>query len=507
MSNSDKHEEDRYEFRGVKLAHELMVDILGALIPGALFLFCIIICIVFPMNNLFSLGENFNFEAGDWLWIVVFLSLLILSYVFGLIFYRADIKRSDRADIRREQKKELVLFMKEMPKGYTPKENSARNKGKQCRINNLKYKEKANAIMYSKLRNARTKYCVNLLLREVSPLKESMEKALNRTLCEAPYDKNYLNYCRKVEELLKEIHKNGRITNKKMNEFRKNILCVLFPDDINNILSYEDSSKYMDRNYKKINRGSRHKYYIIAKSIFPEIAVLSLSARSVLVNTVKIVPLVHSFRDFVRLGWVRHLRIVSRLFRINNDWLLERLCVDTDTKYEPYNVYMVDYLILHMQNESGCATEKRCDFPYISYYKYLLKREQIDILKYAQWASDTKRTKNCINQYKIELQLKEPKAYSIIIKNESHIRMASSSWHVARAIRNLSWVTIALLLIYTSEYFILTFPVSTLAISYFILSYVPQFIHYQRLREIYYTLLTYKLWKETTNRQLQTVYA
>ena len=161
---------------------------------------------------------------------------------------------------------------------------------------------------------------------------------------------------------------------------------------------------------------------------------------------------------------------------------------------------MVAYLILHMQNESGCATEKRCDFPYVSYYKYLLKREQIDILKYTQWASDTKRTKNCINQYKIELQLKEPMAYSIIIKNESHIRMASSSWHVARAIRNLSWATIAILpAICSGEYLILMFPVSTLALSYFILSYVPQFIHYQRLREIYYTLQTYRLWKEATD--------
>lgn len=110
-------ENDRYEFKGVKIAHELMVDILGALIPGALFLFCTIVFIVFPIvcysvpNNSFS----FLMKDGEWFWIVAFFLFLILSYVISLIFYRADIKQPDRLDIRREKKKKMDLLLSQMP--------------------------------------------------------------------------------------------------------------------------------------------------------------------------------------------------------------------------------------------------------------------------------------------------------------------------------------------------------------------------------------------------------
>lgn len=98
-------------------------------------------------------------------------------------------------------------------------------------------------------------------------------------------------------------------------------------------------------------------------------------------------------------------------------------------------------MILHMQNESGCATEDRCDFPYMSYYKYLLKRELKSLLQYVKWSTPATRTKNQLNQYKIELQLHVSNAFSIITKNESHIRMASSSWHVAKVIKGMSfWI-------------------------------------------------------------------
>lgn len=117
MGKTDIEDDDRYEFKGVKIAHELMVDILGALIPGALFLFCTIVCIVFPLICYATPNNNFGFlmKDGDWFWIVAFLSFLILSYVIGLIFYRSDIKVPDRRDIRREQDKKLTDLLKRMP--------------------------------------------------------------------------------------------------------------------------------------------------------------------------------------------------------------------------------------------------------------------------------------------------------------------------------------------------------------------------------------------------------
>lgn len=526
MSNKSKQNDDRYEFNGVKLAHELMVDIWGALIPGVLFLFCLI-CMFSPVMYYFGPDIQSILPNANSFWIVAFLSFLILAYVLGMIFYRADIKCPDRMDIRREQESKLLIFLNDMPKGFVPKKhrkskggrgNSHYNKQsssydiirwwkslilhiKYVLVTPIRRRERKNKLVYNKLCRARTKYAINLLLREISPLKRSMENVLNNKDDSdmTPYNKQYLEYCCKAEKYLKQLLTNNasRVDEQEMIEFRKNILCILFPDDIDSILSFKD--KVQD--YETTKKGSRHKYYIIAQSIFPEISYLSLSARSVIVSTIKIVPLVHSFRTHIRWGFGRQCRIKARLFRINHDWFLERRCIDTNDEYELYNIYMVAYLILHMQNESGCATEKRCDFPYISYYKYLLKRGQIDILEYIQWSAYSRRSKNCINQYKISLQLHEPKAYSIIVKNESHIRMASSSWHVSKVIRNISWIPI-IMLFFTQNYLALLFPLSTLSLSLYILYHVPQFIHYQRLREIYHTLWTYKLWKDSKKNTL-----
>lgn len=179
-----------------------------------------------------------------------------------------------------------------------------------------------------------------------------------------------------------------------------------------------------------------------------------------------------------------------------------------------------------MQNESGCATEDRCDFPYISYYKYLLKRGLTDLLKYVNWHNPSARTKNQLNKFKIILQLNVPNAYSILAKNESHIRMASSSWHVARVIKKISRYSLVASLLFliielpishedflmqkeynsfilyyfkhylVSAFIAILFPLLTIYLSRYIIKNVPKFIHYQRLREIYYTLNVYLQWEE-----------
>lgn len=87
-----------------------------------------------------------------------------------------------------------------------------------------------------------------------------------------------------------------------------------------------------------------------------------------------------------------------------------------------------------MQCECACATANRCNFPYINYYKYLLKRNEIDLLSEVSWYLPNARSKNKINRYKIFIQTHQPKTYFIITKNESHIRMAASSWYVANTL-------------------------------------------------------------------------
>lgn len=48
----------------------------------------------------------------------------------------------------------------------------------------------------------------------------------------------------------------------------------------------------------------------------------------------------------------------------------------------------------------------------------------------------------------------------------------------------------------TNCYIAVVFPIISLLLAFYILRNVPRFIHYQRLREIYYTLKVYKLWKD-----------
>lgn len=639
MANKEEKEDDsRYEFNSVKFAHELMVDVLGALIPGALFLFCIILCILFPIICYSTQKNNFGFlmKDVDWFWIVAFLSFLILSYVLGLIFYRADIKMPDKADIRREQEKKLKAFVDGLP--VIDKADSANTK------NIMKFEAK------------RLRYAATLLEGEIKPLAQALKEyeniirkqsnsctqsEVNKIENQEPYGDKFKECCDEALKIIKQIksapvtyieaqnihaehpeYKSNEITN--LENLRRFVLCIMFPEAIANFEVNDNDVKLKNDEFESNfpnNKGNEH-YYDIAKELFPEIDIIPFRSRSVLINTVKIIPMVECHTTKVKLDWWRRLRFRIRLYLINHNWLIEEWRLKKRKKSnvhcELFNIFMVSYLILHMQNESGCATERRCDFPYMSYYKYLLKRRLYNLLQYADWATSSARTKNHINKYKIDLQVHVPNAYAVIIKNESHIRMASSSWHVAKVIRRLSWFVLiftilvsVLGIIYNVEskddglkkeqnekqdglkfvvnyqegethtfsmgeqkglvnvttdsednynsvksehteetsktvkhttsgksagnesndassdnpkkctyvkfidtvlpfigykkianiYLAILFPLLTLLLSYYILKKIPQFIHYQRLREIYFTLELYMRWEEAKEKR------
>lgn len=421
-SKTENFVDERYEFNGGKLAHELMVDILGGLIPGALFLFSTILCVVAPLICYAEPSNNFGplLKDSDWFWIVAFLSFLLLSYVIGHLFSRADIKVPDRFDIRREQKKKIIALFSGMPK----------NKSKAC------------------------VHVLKLLKEEVTPLKLNFEeyfakinKSYNSDKSDKnnknPYSQDFKNSCENLENLINVVTKvleNATLEDSciyyfpsindntliDIESFDKELLSILFPelstsiDKCKGLVSNSDISIDAVRtllNFRKILptcfshfKGLNEKFILISRLIF--------SLRWRLINKIKInlesEAWIHSYtsrREFDHSS-------IETVYAINIHQFLENL--------------IVGYLILHLQNESGCCTEERCDFPYISYYKYLLKRDKLELLKLVSWTTPSSRTKNQINDYKIELQTKVPNAYSIISRNESHIRMASSSWHVAK---------------------------------------------------------------------------
>lgn len=495
--NNHSNRSNRTELSGAKIAHEFMVDVLGGLIPGALFLFCLILCIGLPM--LCYLGPTYDFKNilkdADWFWIVAFLSFLILSYVIGHIFYRADIKEPDRRDIRREQKKKFMSLMNDL--------NSI-DRGVKGKKNRYLYK---------------CRHVSALLGNEIKALTDGLRILDGGNGSNGnPYNQEYEKSCRDAMDFL------SGVTERKLQvrDFERNMLIILFPE--------------LATSGMKINPGKEIDYEkrSTVKVLFPHIEGVSYNAVSIIEHASKVVKLVGCSHlcKFWRVNWI-HLR----WFFFNHSKGLEKISQRITKKFkyksDEVNLYtlIVCYLILHMQNESGCATEERCDFPYMSYYKYLLKRQQNHLLPYVKWTTGAQRTKNQLNIYKIQLQLAMPFEYSIIAKNESHIRMASSSWHVARVIRTLAvimliitislaaatiWIEIAndLLCHHIIRWMpvlsgpqdgnlllAIIFPIITLSFTSYLNRAVPRFIHYQRLREIFHTLEIYSIWDSGRKQQ------
>lgn len=450
------------QITGVKLVHELMVDIMGGLIPGVLFLFSILMCIVFPIFCYTGIPHfpNENGGSDGWFWVVVFLTFLILSYVIGHIFYRSDIKEPDKADLNRQQNK---FFKKQLQ----PSLMNIVAEGKREDSN----KPEDNKKDENNIQNKVVEHIIHLLISEIEPLRESMESKGAKNSESDVYNENFLNNCNVAIKGLKELLKNSKENDGK---YRDSLLSVLFP---------EIKKERPDKSRQPLEQMDH--YTIIIDSYKK-----------------KIRPILHKV-------------IAQRL---------DELLLDL-------TVY---YSILHFQNEAGCATEDRCDFPYISYYKYLLKRKETELLKYVNWCTNDSRTKNKINKYKIKLQMFASNAYSILNKNESHIRMAASSWHVAEAMKWIVWIMmfitaipiVARIFLYINDKAIVglidewlvdilthvtlktgmlmlcisfVFPFCVCILLRYIQNRVTMFIHYQRLREIYHTLFIYYQWESNLN--------
>lgn len=452
-SQQTSHKEYLGEITGVKLVNELMVDIMGALIPGVLFLFSSLACLAFPLFCYcgFPMFPSEGGYPNGWFWVVLFLTFLILSYVIGHIFYRSDIKEPDRADLCRQQEKFLIEFKK--------------------KVNKIKKTSDKEAIGY----------VARLLRAEIEPLRDHFPTSLDKNTQAGIYSEEFKTACDKAIDNI------GKILN--INKFNKtynydsHILLILFPE--------EGKEKYNACEYDSLSDRSR----------------------TVLSNYEK--EIMHKLK----------IKVDKETSSINyaDDWLLK---------------LSVCYSIQHFQNEAGCATEERCDFPYISYYKYLLKRNETELLRYVTWSTFNNRTKNKINKYKIEIQMFATNAYSILNKNESHIRMAASSWHVINAITKLAifmmlitgFPIVAKIVLTSAEFFsyepteinlmiqiqasmqsivnfysqsseslylciAFAFPCGVYISLKYIQKRIILFIHYQRLREIFHTLFIYHQWK------------
>jgi hypothetical protein len=447
MSQNQTTNEHGHPTTGVKLAHEMLVDLLGGLIPGVLYLFSIILSVAIPIFlytdiSLINKEKSTN-VSGDWIWIVLFLTFLILAYVIGHIFYRSSIKKPDKIDLIRHQK----TFYKKLSK----------------KLNKIK-KTQGEDIQSKKINKIK-----KLLLSEIKPLKEAMKSEINSPKWEKEHDVYNKDFFTACENII------GVLTDEKK--------------DINNIIS----------------RENRENFY---KILFPE------SKKEFVLTDEYYTDIINSYKKKAK-------RILKRgKVRLYNDESLLEL-----------TIY---YCILHFQNELGCATEDRCEYPYISYYKYLLKRGDTNLLYLVNWCTNENRSKNKINDYKIKLQMYAANIYAILNKTESHIRMASSSWYAARAMRWIVWPMMILtavpfvanVILYGNIHWCFTIsdkwndflteatwgkdmltlliafglPLSTFLLLRALDRKVTYFIHYQRMREVFQTLSVYHNWRVNEDR-------
>jgi hypothetical protein len=184
--------------------------------------------------------------------------------------------------------------------------------------------------------------------------------------------------------------------------------------------------------------------------------------------------------------------------------LLEKL-----KQHEQYKREGKEYL----KNELACTKEEECEFPFPYLKNYLEQRGLNHLTCFAKWSENTKlRSKVYINILKVRLRFYFPEKCNVLIRNEAHVRLASSSWYVSKLLQKCCiaglFMIIASFLIYIIRYgnvqkfiplvwnafsaCLIPFfpPLLLLLATIYAIHKIEDFLHYQRLREIIYVLET-----------------
>ena len=159
---------------------------------------------------------------------------------------------------------------------------------------------------------------------------------------------------------------------------------------------------------------------------------------------------------------------------------------------------------LAVQNPLGPQRRPSADdvqFPYLFLREYLEARGLMHLAKWVPWRGADpetwgRRTKMFMNILKIRLQFLVPERCKEIIRNEAHVRMASSVWYAAGFLRFCASAGLVVVLFpvalkrlqFASVLEVLCVDVVVLLFAWFIKRKIQEFIHYQRVRETVYVL-------------------
>lgn len=154
--------------------------------------------------------------------------------------------------------------------------------------------------------------------------------------------------------------------------------------------------------------------------------------------------------------------------------------------------------------EAHDIAEEDAQFPYFFLKEYLAGRGLGHLAQWVPWSgrdkdSWSRRTKMFINVLKIRLQYLVPERCKDIVRNEAHVRMATSVWYATNWI--LAAATLSFLFAFAAfvnypnklsdtTVTALSYDILVLVFAHILKTKIEKFIHYLRVRETVYVLET-----------------
>lgn len=387
-----------------KMAYDFMSDIMGAIIPGVLFIMALLLNVALPVIVLSTLTVTDVvplFSLGN------FLLLLIIAYAIGNIFYRAEINIPDKISINRnlrEHSREVLFAAKRPIEIYKHDDNVER------RIDLLK-------------------------MREDNPTRAKQIVFLKETLCKlAPLTPEEESELLKLFAYVKlEINKN---------DSKKQVMDVIdLMNDCLDLAFYDNLWQVQE----KLEGKDQEKEELLPplRLFFEEIKHIdfcdNFNEFRYVANFVKCDFLSDDIEQILQ-NYYEHVLLESGF---KKEYLKDYKKALRISRCKKHILTVKERLILYtvirkMQNDEGTSHPSAGGFPYINFENYLLKRGFHTLAESVIWNNREGRTKNQVNRYKIKLNLFAPDSCTLINKNESHIRMASSSWYAGKSLLKIN---------------------------------------------------------------------
>lgn len=248
---------------------------------------------------------------------------------------------------------------------------------------------------------------------------------------------------------------------------------------------YRKDPKWPDKNsFKKLMRDEAKRQNIDIKNYMQEMKVARNAFKEYLVGADGADKNVVSYDEFIK-DRVNEETISNESYRFRNS----------------------------LKKEYGCTITDDCEFPYPYFGEYLENRGLDYLKRFVLWEKNIDyRTKNVINILKIRIRFDYPDKCATIIRNEAHVRLASSTWYVGRVL--MLGAVSALLVIITAvsiyawrteylweawsrnpDYFaqvgVVTIFILLLGVGGLLArKHIESFMHYQRQREVVHVLET-----------------